>query len=199
MLLGLGPVLGGFSRGCVSIGGGFALLDCQCCGCQGNWHSHSVCKQRVPVAAPSVTSAEMSFPGHCHYPAMGQEKGMAAAAQWQPVNLPAQPGEACAGSAGLLCPSAQTLLPQALQGCCAHQLRHCCPRLCPSLIFWGSWRVQLVHREAPDRAHWTSGAAVGTGKGTGCWVSFPVERSKPFQWSVCSQIFSVQLSCTFSG
>lgn len=101
----------------------------------------------------------------------------------QPVKLPARPGEACAGSAEL----------------CVHQLRHCCPRLCPSLVFRGSWRVQLVHREAPDCAHWSSGAAVGTGKGTGCWVSFPVERSKPFQWSVCFQLFPVQLSCTFSG
>lgn len=53
---------------------------------------------------PSVTATEMSFPGHCHYPVLGQEKGMAAAAQWQPVKLPAQPGEACAGSAELLCP-----------------------------------------------------------------------------------------------
>lgn len=35
---------------------------------------------------------------------------MAAAAQGQPVKLPAQPGEACAGSVS----RAQTLLPQAL-------------------------------------------------------------------------------------
>lgn len=79
-------------------------------GCQGNWHSRSVCSRGSLCLLPSVTSTRMSFPGHCHYLPWGRRRA------WlqQPVNLPAQSGEACAGSAELLCPSALTLLPQAL-------------------------------------------------------------------------------------
>lgn len=109
MVLGLGPVLGGFSRGCVIIAGGFAPLGLSVLVVAKGTGTAALCAGRGSLClAPSVTSAEMSFPGHCHYPAVGQEKGTAAAARWQPVNLPAQPGEACAGSAELLCPSAQT-------------------------------------------------------------------------------------------
>lgn len=109
MVLGLGPVLGGFSRGCVIITGGFAPLGLSVLVVAKGTGTAALCAGRGSLClAPSVTSAEMSFPGHCHYPAVGQEKGTAAAARWQPVNLPAQPGEACAGSAELLCPSAQT-------------------------------------------------------------------------------------------
>lgn len=155
--------------------------DCQSCGCQGNWHSRSVCRLRVPVPAPLCYISRDVF-------------------SW-PLSLPchgAEEGHGCSSPVAA-CEPASTARRGLCRLCCVHQLRHCCPRLCPSLIFWGPWRLQLVHRETPECAHWTSGTAVGTGKGTGCWVSFPMERSKPFHWSVCSQLFPVQISCTCSG
>lgn len=92
---------------------------------------------------------------------------MAAAAQGQPVELPALPGEAVQAQ----CP----------------QLRHCCPRLCPSLGFLGSLEAAFCTENVlmgPVVHQWAQGEA----QGAGC----------PFQWKDQSQLCAPSFSlCSF--
>lgn len=133
-------------------------------GCQGNWHSRSVCRQRVPVPGPLCYISRDVFSWPLSLPCRGAGEGHGCSS----------PMAACEPSS-----TARRGLCRLCRAAVSISSDTCCPRLCPSLVSWGPWRLQLVHRESPECAHLTSGAPVGTGRGTGCWVSFPVERSKP--------------------